>query len=134
MLYLNTTGDTKVTVTLYEKSNNVTNPYYTWKVVNKDTKVEKIFTSNDFSPYPYYFNYFTISIATPEGLTAGVVNLNPGQYQYYIYEMQNQYDLNLNNSLGEVENGILNVNATYSTKNVFTQSDINTIPTFMGGL
>lgn len=134
MLYLNTTGDTRVTVTLYEKCSNILDPYFTWKLVNKDTLAEKIFFQTDSSPRPYYFNYFTISIASPEGLTSGTINIVPGQYQYYIYEMQNPYDLDVNNAIGLVENGILNVNATYSTPNVFTASNNNTIPTFMGGL
>jgi hypothetical protein len=134
MLYLNTTGNTKVTVTLYEKSSNILNPNYTWKLVNKDTFVEKVFYQADFSPYPYYFNYFTISIATPENLTSGVIDVPPGQYQYYIYEMPAPADLDLNNAIGMVENGILNVIATYSTPNVYTASNTNTIPTYMGGL
>ena len=134
MLYLNPTGDTRVVVTLYENSSNLVNPYYTWKLVNKDTLAEKIFTQLDSSPSPYYFNYFTISIATPEGLTAGTIDIKPGQYQYYVYEMQNPYDLNLSNAIGLVENGILNVTATFSTPNVYTASNTNTIPTYMGGL
>jgi len=134
MLYLNPTGDTRVVVTLYENSSNLVNPYYTWQLVNKDTLAQKVFTQLDSSPSPYYFNYFTISIATPEGLTAGVIDIKPGQYQYYVYEMQNPYDLNLSNAIGLVENGILNVIATFSTPNVYTASNTNTIPTYMGGL
>ncbi len=50
-------------------------------------QIENQPTVNDFSPMPYYFNYFTISIATPEGLTAGVIDIPSGQYQYYVYEI-----------------------------------------------
>jgi hypothetical protein len=134
MLYLNNTGDSRVVVTLYENCSNITNPYFTWKLVNKDTLAQKIFYQNDFSPMPYYFNYFTISIATPEGLTAGVIDIPSGQYQYYVYEMSTPYDLNLANAVGLVENGILNVDAVFSTQSVFTASNLNTITTFMGGL
>ena len=39
------------------------------------------------------------------------------------YEMANPYDLNLNNSLGIVENGIITYNATFSRPTAFTQSN-----------
>lgn len=134
MLYISATGSTRVTVTLYELSSNITNPNYTWKLVNKDTLAEKVFYQTDSSPYPYYFNYFTISVASPEGLTAGVINIPAGQYQYYIYEMQNPYDLDLNNAIQLVENGILNVIGSQSDISTYTASNTNTIPTYMGGL
>lgn len=135
MPYLNPTGSTKVVMTLYELCGNITNPYFTFKLVNKDTLEETVFTAeSDFSPIPYYFNYFTFSIGSPAGLTQGILDIPAGQYQYFAYEMSTQYDLNLNNSLGEVENGILYVNATFSQQNVYTASNINIIPTYMGGL
>lgn len=134
MLYLNNTGDTRVIVTLYENCSNILNPYFTWKLVNKDTLAETIFFQEDFSPVPYYFNYFTISVATPAGLTQGIIDVESGQYQYYVYEMTNPYDLDLNNTIGLVENGILNVQGVFSTQSVFIASNTNTITTFMGGL
>jgi hypothetical protein len=134
MLYLSNSGPTRVVVTLYENCSNITNPYFTWKLVNKDTLAETIFTQLDFSSVPYYFNYFTISVATYSGLTAGIIDVPAGQYQYYVYEMANPYDLDLQNAVGLVENGILNVGAIFSTQSIFTASNTNTIPTFMGGL
>lgn len=125
-------GGNEVIVTLYENSTNIVNPYYTWKLENKDTLVNTVFYQDDHSSYPWYYNSFTLSVATYSGLTAGVLDLDYGQYNYFIYEMANPYDLDLNNSLGLVENGILYINATYSTVSTFTQS--NTIPEFKGGL
>jgi len=134
MLYLSNSGDNRVVVTLYENCSNITSPYFTWKLVNKDTLAETIFFQQDSSPFPYYFNYFTVSVATYSGLTAGIIDVPSGQYQYYIYEMANPYDLDLTNAIGLVENGILNVAGQYSTQSVFTASNTNTIATFMGGL
>lgn len=125
-------GDNEVIVTLYENSSNITDPQYTWVLENKDTMIRTAFYQEDHSSVPYYYNAFTISIATYSGLTAGILDLDYGQYNYFIYEQVNPYDLDLNNSLGLVENGIVYIGYTSSTTPGFTQS--NTIPTFLGGI
>ena len=124
-------GSNEVIVTLYENSGNITNPQYTWLVENKDTLVKTAFYQEDHSSYPWYYNSFTLSIATYSGLTAGILPLDSGQYNYWVYEMVNAYDLNLNNAIGLVENGILYVGYTASDISTLTAS--NTIPTFLGG-
>lgn len=117
--------------TLYEKCSNITNPYFTFKITAKDSLKDYIFTANDFSYAPYYWNAFTFSMSTTQsGLTAGIVQAPYGEYTYEVYEMQNQYDLNINNAVKKVENGIWIINATYSKINMFTQSDTNTINIF----
>lgn len=122
MLYLSYTGSTAVTVTLYDKCVNVVNPYFTWKLIDKDSNDEYIFTADDFSYAPYYWNSFTISIATPVGLTSGIIDIPASQYKYEIYEMANQYDLNLDNAIGLVENGLLTINGTYTPIQTYTAS------------
>lgn len=104
------TGDTKkITVTLYEKCNNTVDPYFTWVIKNKDTFEETIFYMDDFSTYPYYFNYFTLSVATYSGLTAGVINVPIGEYEYNVYEKSVPYSLTYSLSDNLVENGIFYV-------------------------
>ena len=44
-----------------------------------------IYTADDFSTSPWYWNRFTISIASPEGLTAGIIDVPAGQYMDKIY-------------------------------------------------
>jgi len=127
MLYLSYTGSTAITVTLYEKCSNQVNPYFTWKIVDKDSNYEYVFTADDFSTSPWYWNRFTISIASPEGLTAGIIDVPAGQYMYEIYEMSNPYDLNLNNSIGMIETGLITINPTYSLPQTYTYSTNTTV-------
>lgn len=122
MLYLSSTGDSVLTVTLYEKCSNITDPHFRWRIVNKDTFREYVFSVPDNSNAPYYYNSFTV--------TASSIGADPGQYEYSIYEMTSPNDLDLSNSLGIVEKGILIIPPTQSTVSTFTQSDSNTIPVF----
>lgn len=134
MLYLYN-GPTEVTLSnLYATCNNILNPYFTWRVVNRDTEVETIFYQDDSSNAPYYYNSFTLSVATYSGLTAGIVNLDGGQYDFYIYESDTPYNLVVTTESNLLKNGILNVVPIYSTQSTFTQSMVNTIPTFLGGI
>jgi ABC-type molybdate transport system substrate-binding protein len=126
MIYLSYTGSTAVTVTLYELCQNQTNPYFTWKFIDKDSNDEYIFCADDFSTAPYYWNTFTISIATPSSATAGVIDIPAGQYTYEVYEMANQWDLNLNNAIGLVETGLVTINPTYSQIQSYTASPTTT--------
>lgn len=123
MLYLNSQPKSLV-VTLYEKCKNVFNPYFTWKLIDKDSDATYLFYADDNSYSPYYWNSFTVSVGVGSA-TAGYVNISPSIYSYEVYEMSNPYDLDLNNSLGMVENGLLTYNATFSETASFTQSNDN---------
>ena len=110
-----------------KKCQNQINPYFTWKLIDKDSKAVTIFTADDFSYAPYYWNAFTISVSTTQsGLTQGIINVPASTFTYEVYEMANPYDLNLNNSLGMIENGIVTINATYTPPQAFTMSNQNT--------
>jgi hypothetical protein len=116
MININVNSTKEITVTLYEKCSNITNPYFTWMIQNKTTQQQTIFYADDHSNSPYYYNSFTFSISsTQSGLTAGIINVPGGQYNYFVYEMQNPYDLNLNNAINLVELGIMQIVPTYST-------------------
>lgn len=134
MLYLNNQTPQEVIVNLYALSSNITNPYFTWKIVNKDTEEETIFYQDDHSNSPYDYNSFTLSVATYSGLTAGVIDVPMGQYEYFIYETNTQYDLIITTASNLVKTGILQVTGTSSEIASFTQSLVDTIPTFLGGI
>jgi hypothetical protein len=121
MIYLNS-GTNSIVATLYERCSNIINPYFTWRLIDKDSDATYIFYADDTSRAPYYWNSFTVSVAVGSA-TAGFVNIPPSTYSYEVYEMTNPYDLNLNNSLGIVENGIITYNATFSRPKSFTQSN-----------
>ncbi|MGB5050822.1 MAG: hypothetical protein WBO46_17895 [Caldilineaceae bacterium] len=132
MLYLTIGSASQLNVTLYENCTNTTNPYFAWSITDCDTNVSYVFTNQDNSPAPEYFNRFTFSVVTGAtyGLTAGIIPCSSGQFVYNIYEMTTQYDLDISNAVpninsadGIVETGILNVIGTYSQNIItFTQS------------
>ena len=116
--------------TLREKASNLVNPYYTWKLVNKNSFDEYIFSADNNTSSNYY-DSFTVSIGLPVALTSSVViDAVPGQYDYFVYEMNTNYDLNINNSLGLVEMGMLMIIGTDSSVISFTESNDDTIRVF----
>ena len=132
MVYLQT-GTNSVVVTLYEKCINITNPYFLWEIENKTTKEVTYFYQNDSSDAPWYYNSFTISVATASGLTAGIINNPAGEYTYNVYEMSEPYNLNVASASNPnpVETGILKIVGTASGiggLNTFTYS--GNIPSF----
>jgi hypothetical protein len=115
MIYLNP-GTNSVIVTLYEKCINILNPYFLWQIENKTTKEVTFFYQNDSSDVPWYYNSFTISVATSAGLTAGILNNPPGEYTYTVWEMSGPYNLNVGSASNPnpVETGILKIVGTAS--------------------
>lgn len=131
MLYLNPDNSYDLlVVTLYEKCNNITDPQFTWKLTNKNTFEETIFYQSDSSSSPYYYNSFTVSVSSAVSLTAGVINVDYGEYEYEIYEKTLPYQLTISTNDNLVENGLLIVLTNSFTPTSFTGSDSATIPTF----
>lgn len=125
MIYLSKTQSQSITLTLREKSKSVI-PYYTFKIVNRNSFDEYIFSPDNLS-YSDYYDKFEIGYGNTQSFTGSVIlNYDSGEYHYTIYEMNNKYDLNIDNSIGIVENGILIVNGTYSESLSYTESDNNT--------
>lgn len=120
-------------VTLKEKS-TINSPYYTWKLINRDSFDEYIISPDNNSITDYY-DSFTISVgSTPSATGSSVmIDAEEGQYDYYVYEMSAQYDLNLSNAITMVESGILQIEGTYSSLSTitsFTESNDDTIRVF----
>ena len=101
--------------------------YFTWRITDADTNKQYIFTNDDISPAPWYYNMFTFSVVpgATYGLTAGIITAQQGVYTYEVYQTKNQYDLTTNGIL--LETGILNIEGTYSVVKTFTQSAGNII-------
>jgi hypothetical protein len=120
MLYIDYGVTSSVTVTLWDKCQNMTNPVFTWLVDGGDNKQQYIFSTDDFSSDPWYYNQFTISstlLAAPSG-----------QYVYTVYEMAT-YSLDLNNAIGQVETGIINIVGTASAVATF-RTGTSSVPVF----
>lgn len=124
MLIISPTGSTPVTVTLFEKCQNQINPYFTWQLVRKGSYDDIIFYQDDISTSPYYYNTFTLSVATNSvGLTAGLIPLTSGEWNYTIYEQNSPYILSTASAIGIVETGLLIVPETFLTTPVSYTSD-----------
>lgn len=108
----------------------ILNPYFTFELIDQQTRDTIIFTADNVSPIPLIYDEFILTSTTQSaGLTQGVLNVIKGVYTYNIYETQYQYNLNLG-SASFLRTGELIVDGsndfTYST---FTQS-INTVKVF----
>lgn len=108
----------------------ILNPYFTFELIDQQTRDTIIFTADNISPIPLIYDEFILTSTTQSaGLTQGVLNVVKGVYTYNIYETQYQYNLNLG-SASFLRTGELIVDGsndfTYST---FTQS-INTVNVF----
>lgn len=122
-------GANKAVFTLYEKCQNIVNPYFTFRITEKDSNSEVIFTPlEDNSNAPWYWNSFTISVVSGSpGLTSGQINIPLlTQWEYEVFEMSTPYDLNLNNAIRKVETGLMTVGGTYSGIQAYTQSGLPT--------
>ena len=133
MLIVSATGSSNITTTLYEMAKNKVNPYFVFELVRKGSNDEIIFTNDDISTAPWYYNEFVITIATDYiDLIHGVIPLEEGEYKYTAYEMSSQYDLNINNAVGIVETGLLVCGLDFSAPvRVITPT---TIPVFRPNL
>lgn len=129
MLKLTTNQTQSVVLTLSE-SKTIVNPYWTFVISNRDTLVETTFAPDNFSTSPYY-DSFTISIGASVSLTASVVlDINAGEYHYSVYEMNSPYDLNIQNSIGVAEVGLMIVSGTSTPFISFTASEGFTFTAF----
>lgn len=124
MIYLNKSTTNPVVVTLNEKT-TIINPYYLWEIIDSDTNLKYYFTGDDFSTAPYNYNLFSFSVVdgATQGLTQGIVPAPVGKYIYNVYETPIQYDLNIQNTVGKVEIGILNILGDVPIIKTFTASD-----------
>jgi hypothetical protein len=131
MIYIDINKPTGVAVTLNEKAVSI-NPYFVWTIRDDDTNKQYVFTADDWSPAPWYYNIFTFSVITGAtyGATQGIIPAPQGNYIYRVYETPIKYDLNLSNTTKQVEVGIFNIIGTVSVINTFTASNNDTVITF----
>jgi len=109
----------------------ILDPYYTFEIINQQSKEVVIFTSDNISPIPLIYDEFNLVSTTQSvGLTQGTIDSLPGVYTYNIYETQFQYNLNIA-SASFLRSGELVISGPndFSYKS-FTQSDNNTTSVF----
>lgn len=141
MIYLSTTEPTKVILQSNKQplpylQGDIETNYYTFKIISCDSFDEYIFSPTNFGQSPYY-DSFTVSIGTQSSATGSVViDAEAGQYNFYVYKMPDEYNLNIASASYLTEAGILQIIGSFSfsnpivVPNAFTQSDADTIKVF----
>jgi len=95
MIHIPYLGTSSVILRL-TKVATILNPYYTFELINQQSKDVIIFTADNESQVPLVYDQFTLTSTTQSpGLTQGIINVDKGVYTYNIYETQFQYNLDL---------------------------------------
>ena len=130
MLYISSTQSSVIVVTLSELTSNLVSPNWTWKLINSHTNKITYFCQDNSSTSCYYQS-FTVSVsATTSGATQGVLDVEPGQYVYEVYETTLPYQLILTGDEPLIETGILNVSGTESNLTQYTSETPGYIKTY----
>lgn len=144
MIYLSTTAPTKVILQANKQvlpviQGDIFTNYYTFKITSCDTFKEYVFSPQNFSQSPYY-DAFTVSVGNTVSMTGSsvMINAETGQYNFSVYKMPTEYNLNVNAASYMTEQGIIQITGpdsfNWSAPNyptdVFTQSDADTIKAF----
>lgn len=130
MIHLEYLGTASVILRL-TKVATLLNPFYIFQIINEQSRVNTLFTSDNISPETLIYDEFILVSTTQSiGPTQGIINNLPGVYQYNIYETLYQYDLNIG-SASYLRSGELVISGPndFSYKS-FTQSDFNTTSVF----
>lgn len=135
MIKLNQNSINSVVLTLSESVTYTGTPvYFLFRFINQTTKEEKLFTAPDTSSNIVRYNQFNITLtgASYENLTNGVININPdGQLFYEVYEQLDPANLSLSGTSGTIiEQGIVKVEGTLQSPIIMSYSGQS--QTYMG--
>src|SRR3989304_9771355 len=130
MIFLNKSATTNVILTLSELTTLTGSTYYLFNFISDDNQSSMFFTAPDISSNTERYNEFSITEgpAVTQNLTAGTIHLEtPGYYQYKIYQMTGQTNIDLSgatlsnaNSDGYIESGKVLLSGS-SLYNITTQ-------------
>lgn len=142
MIYLSTTEPKKVVLQSNKNFTTTSTPedlltnYYTFRITSSDSFNQYVFSPKNISQSPYY-DAFTISVGTYSSMTGSVVlDVDSGQYNFEVYKMPTEYNLNIASASYMTEAGILQIVGSFSfsnpivVPNAFTASDSSTIRVF----
>lgn len=139
MIFLNQNQANKVTLTLQENSQLFTysgiQPYYLFMFSSQTTNQSFTFVSDNISPTSARTSYdqfwITCTGATAVNYSAGTISLNPGLFWHYsVYEQNQQYNFNINNAVGLVEQGKVLYSAATSDFRYYTMTGDSTYLVF----
>ena len=126
MLQVEKNANSTLILTLAEKATLET-PYYLFVFENDVTRNTVTFTAQDLTEFNERYNKFLVTETSGTvNYTSGVIELSPtGFWSYKVYEQEDNTNLDINNTVGLVEQGKLKVtglpttNTTYSNKRTF---------------
>jgi len=104
MIHLNKSASTEFAVTLKEKT-TLANPYYLFHFENDTSNANYYCIISDTSTQKQRYNLFTFTEGADVPLTGELILTNSGYYNYYIYEQDNNTNLDPDNATGLVEQG-----------------------------
>jgi len=123
MIRINKDETKEVIFTLTEKS-TLSTPYYLFEIVSNDTGNKVYFTNDDFSFNTERFNSFTFSEGGPDPLNGGFT-LDPGSYDYFVWETEYSDNLSVASASNVVERGLFEVIGTVPSS-IYTEIDGST--------
>lgn len=143
MIYLSTTTPSKVILqsnkdqTTTSSAQDLLTNYYTFQITSCDSFEQYIFSPYNFSQSPYY-DAFTVSVGNTVSATGSAVMIDAeaGQYNFSVYKMPTEYNLNIASASYLTEQGILQITGPgFNLEGgnggiAFTQSDADTIKVF----
>lgn len=107
MINLRSNKDNLVVLTLAERT-TLKNPYYTFLIKNKESQKLKFFNSLDISTSPKVYNKFIFTLVeSGEDIHLSKLILNPGEYQYEVYEKSMSGDFIIGECEKPIETGII---------------------------
>lgn len=100
-------------------------PYYLFSFVNQESNEQTLFTGVDLSTCSNRYNKFDITVsAGTEVLTASTINIEYGMYDYTVYSMTGQTNLDITGTTETVEVGLAYVSGSTSAT-TYTTADNN---------
>jgi hypothetical protein len=106
MIRINKSSINNIVVTLTEKT-TIVNPFYLMDVYSNQTQESKVVSmGSDISSNKTRWNEFSITENSAEDLLNGVISLNEGTYDYFIWESAIDDNI-LSTATGIVESGKL---------------------------
>ena len=100
-------------ITYFTLSDSVTltssTPYFLFKFVSETTKEEILFVSDNISSATTNYDEFVITLSGTSNPTGGTITMAPsGYWDYYVYQQYDQYNLSLDNVVGNfIDNGFV---------------------------
>lgn len=120
------TADQEVYLTLYEKRKDL--PTFTHYLFHFRHQVSRnsYYLIGDFTTDTERYTKLTISTDADDGVNSSILLTETGMFDYFVYGQNSDSNLDPDNTVGEVERGLMQVDSTFTT-NTYDNNDTSTI-------